>query len=90
MQVYTAAEVSKHHEAGDLWVSIRGKVYNVTSYVDDHPGGIEVLKDVAGSDGTESFEYVGHSKDAHKVLETFQIGVLEGDVSPYFHSSLFC
>lgn len=63
-------------------------MYNVTSYVDDHPGGIEVLKDVAGSDGTESFEYVGHSKDAYKVLETFQIGVLEGDVSLYWHSLL--
>ncbi|GJC80764.1 putative cytochrome b5 [Colletotrichum liriopes] len=78
MKIYTVAELEKHHDVSDLWVSIREKVYDVTSYVDDHPGGIEVLKDVAGSDGTESFEYVGHSEDAWKALQGFQVGILEG------------
>ncbi|KAL0933413.1 cytochrome b5 [Colletotrichum truncatum] len=80
MTVFTEAEVSKHHNVHDLWVSIRGRVYDVTGYVEDHPGGIEVLKDVAGSDGTESFEYVGHSDDAYKVLQRFQVGTLESGV----------
>ncbi|KAF9873134.1 hypothetical protein CkaCkLH20_09297 [Colletotrichum karsti] len=80
MKVFTQAELSKHYEVHDLWVSIRGKVYDVSSYVDDHPGGVEVLKDVAGSDGTESFEYVGHSEDAQKTLAKYQIGVLEGEL----------
>ncbi|KAF3798811.1 Cytochrome b5 [Colletotrichum gloeosporioides] len=79
MDVITESELAKHHEVHNLWVSIRGKVYDVSSYVDDHPGGVEVLKDVAGSDGTESFEYVGHSEDAYKTLAKFQIGVLEGE-----------
>ncbi|KXH60668.1 cytochrome b5 [Colletotrichum nymphaeae SA-01] len=76
MQTLGRSDLSKHHDVDSLWVSIRGKVYDVTNYADDHPGGIEVLKDVAGSDGTESFEYVGHSEDAYKTLEEFQIGVL--------------
>ncbi|KAK1622032.1 cytochrome b5-like heme/steroid binding domain-containing protein, partial [Colletotrichum phormii] len=84
MQAISRSDLSKHHEVDDLWVSIRGKgsltsghmLYNVTSYADDHPGGMEVLKDVAGSDGTESFEYVGHSEDAYNTLEKFQVGVL--------------
>ncbi|KAK2770363.1 cytochrome b5 [Colletotrichum kahawae] len=80
MDVITESELAKHYEVHNLWVSIRGKVYDVSSYVDDHPGGVEVLKDVAGSDGTESFEYVGHSEDAYKTLAKFQIGVLEGEV----------
>ncbi|KAI8303527.1 hypothetical protein K4K59_013223 [Colletotrichum sp. SAR11_240] len=57
MDVITESELAKHYEVHNLWVSIRGKVYDVSSYVDDHPGGVEVLKDVAGSDGTESFEF---------------------------------
>ncbi|KAK1674136.1 cytochrome b5-like heme/steroid binding domain-containing protein, partial [Colletotrichum godetiae] len=76
MQALSRSDLSKHHEVDDLWVAIRGKVYNVTSYADDHPGGIEVLKDVAGSDGTESFEYVSHSEDAYNTLEKFQVGVI--------------
>lgn len=100
MQRFSRSDLSKHHEIDDLWISVRGKgwqvveysllmrlilghlVYNVTNYADDHPGGIEVLKDVAGSDGTESFEYVGHSEDAYKTLERFRIGVLLDHVSP--------
>ncbi|KAK0375858.1 cytochrome b5 [Colletotrichum limetticola] len=82
MQRLGRSDLSKHHELDDLWVSIRGRVYDVTKYADDHPGGIEVLKDVAGSDGTESFEYVGHSEDAYKTLKEFQIGVLVEYVSP--------
>ncbi|KXH44309.1 cytochrome b5 [Colletotrichum simmondsii] len=76
MQRLGRSDLSKHHDLDSLWVLIRGKVYDVTNYADDHPGGIEVLKDVAGSDGTESFEYVGHSEDAYKTLEELQIGVL--------------
>ncbi|KAK1710883.1 cytochrome b5-like heme/steroid binding domain-containing protein [Colletotrichum acutatum] len=82
MQRFGRSDLSKHHELDDLWVSIRGKVYDVTKYADDHPGGIEVLKDVAGYDGTESFEYVGHSEDAYRTLEEFQIGLLVDHVSP--------
>ncbi|KAK1544030.1 cytochrome b5 [Colletotrichum paranaense] len=82
MQRLGRSDLSKHHELDDLWISIRGRVYDVTKYADDHPGGIEVLKDVAGSDGTESFEYVGHSEDAYKTLKEFQIGVLVEYVSP--------
>ena len=35
----------------------------ITSYLDDHPGGAEVLMDVAGSDADEFFEDIGHSND---------------------------
>ncbi|OBR02687.1 Cytochrome b5 [Colletotrichum higginsianum IMI 349063] len=86
MEQFSQSELAKHHDVGDLWVSICGKVYNISGYVDDHPGGVEVLKDVAGSDGTESFEYVGHSEDAYKTLQRFQIGVLEDHVGFFFAS----
>ncbi|KAK2036706.1 cytochrome b5 [Colletotrichum somersetense] len=80
MAQFSQSKLVEHHDIKDIWISIRGKVYDVSDYVEDHPGGIEVLKDVAGSDATESFEYVGHSEDAYKTLYKFQIGILEYDV----------
>lgn len=32
-------ELAKHDKVDDGWLAIRGKVYNVTKYMDFHPGG---------------------------------------------------
>jgi cytochrome-b5 reductase len=53
-------------------------VYNVTEYVRDHPGGADVLCDVAGTDATAAYEDVGHSEDADEILKTFLVGTLKG------------
>ena len=54
-------------------------MYNVTSYLDDHPGGAEVLLDVAGQDADEFFEDIGHSKDAREDLKKFYVGEYKVD-----------
>lgn len=41
-------------------------------------GGGEVLMTVAGADGTEGFNDIGHSQEARQQLEGFAIGTLEG------------
>ena len=50
------------------------KVYDVTNYLDDHPGGAEVMLDVAGQDADEFFEDIGHSKEAREELKKHYIG----------------
>jgi cytochrome b5 len=50
------------------------KVYDVTKYLDDHPGGAEVMLDVAGQDADEFFEDIGHSKDAREELKKYLVG----------------
>lgn len=55
------------------------KVYDITNYLDDHPGGAEVLLDVSGQDADEFFEDIGHSKDARDELAKHLIGVLKMD-----------
>lgn len=57
---------------------INATVYNVTEYVRDHPGGADVLCDVAGTDATEAYEDVGHSEDADEILKTYLIGTVKG------------
>jgi cytochrome b involved in lipid metabolism len=53
----------------------------VTKYLDDHPGGAEVLLDVAGQDADEFFEDIGHSKEARKELSKYLIGNFKLDAA---------
>lgn len=81
----TYSEVSKHSTKKDLYVVIHDKVYNATTFVDEHPGGEEVLLDVGGQDATEAFEDVGHSDEAREILEGLKVGTLKrvpGDPAP--------
>ena len=68
--------MAEHDKREDVWMSIHGKVYNVTKYLEDHPGGEEVLLDRAGKDATEDYEDVGHSNEARKTLNKFEVGEL--------------
>ncbi|KAL4984344.1 hypothetical protein BDW68DRAFT_193721 [Aspergillus falconensis] len=74
---YTLHEVASHKTKEDLWIIVDGKVYDVTKYVRDHPGGADVLIDTAGTDATEAYEDVGHSEDADEILQTYLIGTLK-------------
>ncbi|KUI72737.1 Cytochrome b5 [Cytospora mali] len=74
----TLADLSKHRTPQDAWVAIHGKVYDVSKFFEDHPGGGEVLMSVAGTDATEEFDYVDHSDDAFRTMEKIEVGVLTG------------
>ncbi|KAK0721174.1 cytochrome b5-like heme/steroid binding domain-containing protein, partial [Lasiosphaeris hirsuta] len=58
----------------------RHKVYDISKYLKDHPGGDVVLKDVAGTDATKLFDEVGHSEEANEELKQFFIGDLAEEV----------
>ncbi|KGO37481.1 Cytochrome b5 [Penicillium expansum] len=76
-KVFSVDDVASHKDRTDLWVIIHGKVYDLTKYVRDHPGGADVLYDVAGVDATEAYDEVGHSEDADEILKTFLIGTVK-------------
>ncbi|KAH6688277.1 cytochrome b5-like heme/steroid binding domain-containing protein, partial [Plectosphaerella plurivora] len=81
----TYQDVAEHNTKKDLYVVIADKIYDCTKFVDEHPGGEEVLLDVAGQDSTEAFEDVGHSDEARETLEALYVGELKrqpGDPSP--------
>ncbi|CAJ2504874.1 Uu.00g122680.m01.CDS01 [Anthostomella pinea] len=82
---YTYQDVAEHNTKKDLFVVIHDKVYDCTKFVDEHPGGEEVLLDVGGQDATEAFEDVGHSDEARETLEPLLVGALKrkaGDPAP--------
>ncbi|KAI0406741.1 cytochrome b5 [Xylaria palmicola] len=78
LPAYTAQQVAEHNSPDDLWIIISGKVYDVSEYTDDHPGGKDILLEVSGRDATEDFDFVGHSEDAKSTLADFEIGLLAG------------
>ena len=73
----TSAEVLKHSTGTDCWSVIKGEVYDLTSYVKDHPGGANLIKAICGKDGSAAFagEHAGAAKPKN-ILAAFALGPL--------------
>jgi cytochrome b involved in lipid metabolism len=77
---FSMSDVAKHSNENDCWIVIDGKVYDVTSYIESHPGG-RVLVNFCGQDGSLAFATKGkknkpHSPAAYEILKTLYIGDL--------------
>uniref|UniRef100_A0A8D2LTA4 Cytochrome b5 n=1 Tax=Varanus komodoensis TaxID=61221 RepID=A0A8D2LTA4_VARKO len=75
-QYYRLEEIQKHNHSQSTWIILHNRVYDLTKFLEEHPGGEEVLREQAGGDATESFEDVGHSTDARNLSDTFIVGEL--------------
>ena len=87
LQDYSAQEVAKHDRPDSCWTIIDGMVYDITSYIPNHPAGDEILR-ACGKDGSSLFnqrqtadgQTVGsgfpHSTNASGILSRYQIGSL--------------
>ncbi|KAI0005052.1 cytochrome b5-like heme/steroid binding domain-containing protein [Russula compacta] len=76
-KVVTLNELREHSSKDSIWVLVSGKVYDVTKFIDEHPGGDEVILSEAGKDATEAFEDVGHSEEARALLPGLEVGEFE-------------
>ncbi|OQV11741.1 putative Cytochrome b5 reductase 4 [Hypsibius exemplaris] len=76
-RVITLQEVAKHNQESDCWMAIRGKVYNITKYLDYHPGGVDILMKEAGKEATALFDKNHRWVNIERLLASCQIGVLK-------------
>lgn len=83
--LFTRKELEGRNTRDDAVIVIDNVVYDVTAFLEDHPGGMEVLLDNAGKDASRCFHDVGHSDDAKEWRKRFVIGevVPEDRREPY-------
>lgn len=72
----TLEEVAQHDSFDDCWIVIYDRVYDVTQFLREHPGGDDVIMDHAGRDATIAFHGTGHSRHAVELMRDFLIGEL--------------
>ncbi|CAF1452063.1 unnamed protein product [Adineta ricciae] len=83
IKLMTMTEVQElAKQPGRCVIVINNKVYDVTKFVDEHPGGEEILEEHNGRDATCAFEDVGHSSDAREQMGAYLIGQLHKRVLP--------
>ncbi|XP_055854818.1 cytochrome b5 reductase 4 isoform X2 [Episyrphus balteatus] len=74
-------ELSKHCTNDDAWMAIRGNVYNITRYMDFHPGGPEELMRGVGKDATKLFEEVHAWVNYEQLLKKCLVGPLQNVIT---------
>jgi cytochrome b involved in lipid metabolism len=74
----TVEEVAQHNKPDDCWIIINGKVYDVTKFLAEHPGGKKVLLNVAGQDATKQFEGLHKPETLKKYGPSMLVGEIVG------------
>jgi len=73
---YTMAEVAKHNSPSDCWIVLNGEVLDVTSFLQDHPGGEKAIVGFAGRDASAMFNAIHSEGVVAKVAPNTVIGKL--------------
>lgn len=75
---FTRDAVAAHNKPDDLWCIIDHKVYDLSDFVDAHPGGSVVLEQIAGQDATSAF-YNLHRQEVLTKYADLCIGTVAGE-----------
>lgn len=82
MKTYTVEEVAQHNTAKDIWIIVNGKVFDLTNFINDHPGGKKVLMKKAGKDASKEFKTFHNDAIMQRVGLPMQIGVIGSAEAP--------
>lgn len=77
LPTFTRAEVEKNNSRKSTWVTLGNRVFDVTDFLDSHPGGAELVLDYAGQDITAILKDEvshTHSESAYEILDECLVG----------------
>ena len=77
-RLITIEELAKHSDSKDCWIAVHGLVLDITPFLNEHPGGPDVVVSVSGRDCSHEFEDVGHTDSARRMGDKYIVGTLEG------------
>lgn len=78
-KTFTRDEVAKHNTEDSVWCIIDHRVYDLTDFLDAHPGGSVVLAQIAGKDATTEFYNLHRQEVLQKYKDSLCIGTVEGE-----------
>ncbi|KAI9365446.1 cytochrome b5-like heme/steroid binding domain-containing protein [Zopfochytrium polystomum] len=81
VKVFAWDEVHSHNTRKSCYMVIDGLVIDVTKFLEEHPGGEDVLLEQGGVDATTAFDEIGHSDDARELMKKMAVGKISGPVS---------
>ena len=76
---YSWEEVARHTSVDDCWVVVDGKVYDLSDFLNSHPGGSAAILAHAGRDVTAEFLDI-HSADANILKANYVIGYVGKEI----------
>lgn len=77
VNAFTLAQVAEHNSRMSCWSAINGGVYDLTSWIPNHPGGEQKILQLCGIDGSEKYNSKhGNAKKPALILAGFKIGIL--------------
>lgn len=82
---YTPAEVAVHNTEDSCWIILGNPsnggphVYDVTTFLHNHPGGADVLLEYGGKNADDVFEDICHSRTAYELRKRYLIGTCSGN-----------
>ena len=72
---FTLADVQKNNSAASCWTIVDENVYNLTSWINGHPGGANAILSLCGKDGTNAFKSQHQNKTRPEgTLGSYKIG----------------
>jgi len=76
LSLCSLSSLSLHRSPGDCWICIDGLIYDVTDFIKSHPGGQQVILDVAGTDASAEFEKAAHPEHVRDDMKQYLIARL--------------
>lgn len=70
------AELARHNTPDNCWISLNGKIYNISAYLDYHPGGVDILLKFAGKECLSIFMKYHRWVNYERILDDCFIGFL--------------